>query len=182
MLKGSERDFDIAHWKLLSTGLPEGGAQVGFPNEEAAEDRLSQLVWPYGPYCPKCETEKRWYIEARNVFQCSDCGWQYSLRSVSRLRRTRVPLHKFLWAAEAIIATCARKDLLPQQTIHHFSRILGCSYQTARNHRLSMFNELKTVRGGFWGRFVCVREMDESNYDEERMKELLAQYDAWFDD
>lgn len=153
MLKGSERDFELVHWRMLASGLAEEGTRAVFQTEQDAEDRLSAIIWPEGPHCPDCNSEKHWYIKAvdtprnraRDVFQCADCGWQYSLRSVSRFRRTRVPLHKLLWAADALIMTFAIEARRPKQTIDKFGDTLGCSYQTARNHRLSMFNELKTV-------------------------------------
>lgn len=166
---------------MLASGLPEEGAMNAFATKQDAEDRLSIFVWPEGRYCPKCASLKSWYIEDRDVFECTDCSWQFSLKSVSVLRRSRVPLHTSLWAAEKLILSCALKHPRSRQTIENFRGIVGCSYQAARNLRISMFNELKTVRGGFWGELVCVNEMDESHYDEDRLQELFDRY-GFFDE
>lgn len=166
---------------MLSTGLPKEGMMNAFATEQDAEDRLSSIVWPEGRYCPKCASVKSWYIEDRKLYECTDCTWQFSLKSVSKLRRSKVSLHKSLWAAERLILSCVIEQRRSQQTIQHFRGIVRCSYQAARNLRISMFNELKTVRGGFWGQLVCVNEMDESHYDEARMQELFDQY-SFFDE
>jgi hypothetical protein len=36
-----------------------------------------------------------------------------------------------------------------------------------------MFEELKKPLGGFWGGLVCINEMDETHYIENRLDELL---------
>lgn len=179
MLRLSGEDLDLTHWRMLASGLPRPNISAVFPTLATAERRLATVVWPDGPYCPKCQSEDSWYIKSRALRECRDCKWQFSLRSVSPLRRSRIPLHRLFYAANSLIWALAKDELSPQRTIYHLQQVMGCSYVPARNQRLSMFDDLKTYRGGFWGSLICVSEMTPQNYADEWYRDFIDEQDPF---
>ena len=167
-----EDEIDLAHWRTLSSGLPSQRVSAEFPTEKDCEDWFSLNTWPEGCTCPKCAVRRVWFLETRNLIQCSGCDHHFSARSVSRLRGRRVSLRSCFLGAEFIIeTTAAGKHHI--QTIERFQKIVDLSYRPARSLRIEMFEELKKPLGGFWGGLVCINEMDETHYIENRLDELL---------
>lgn len=180
MLRLSGDDLDVTHWRMLASGLPKQGIKKAFPTLAAAERRLATVVWPDGPYCPKCESEDLWYIKSRALWQCKDSECkkeQFSLRSVSPLRRSRIPLHKLFYGASSLILALAKDGLSPQRTSKHLQKVMGCNYVPARNQRLSMFADLNTDRGGFWGSLICINEMTPASYADEWYRDFIDEQD-----
>ncbi|WP_081784032.1 transposase [Sulfitobacter donghicola] len=180
MLRLSGDELDVTHWRMLASGLPKQDIKDAFPTLAAAERRLATVVWPDGPRCPKCQTDDSWYIKSRNLRQCrrEKCRKkQFSLRSVSPLRRSRIPLHKLFYGASSLIWALAKDDLSTQRTISQLQKVMGCSYVPARNQRLSMFADLKTDRGGFWGSLICINEMTPASYADEWYRDFIDEQD-----
>jgi len=183
MLRLSGDDLDVTHWRMLASGLPKQGIKDAFPTLAAAERRLATVVWPDSPYCPKCQSEDSWYIKSRNLRQCKGmydgkkCKKQFSLRSVSPLRRSRIPLHKLFYGASTLIWTLAKEERSTQRTIDYLQQQMDCSYVPARNQRLSMFADLKMDRGGFWGSLICINEMTPASYADEWYRDFIDEQD-----
>lgn len=64
---------------------------------------LESLRWPDGPLCPKCESKTAYQIRNGRLYECADCGHQFSVTSGTVLHRSHVPLSKWIMAT-AIIA------------------------------------------------------------------------------
>ena len=179
MLRIPDGDFDLTHWRMLASGLPKQDIKDAFPTLAAAERRLATVVWPDGPRCPRCQSEDSWYIKSRNLRQCKGmyegkkCKKHFSLRSVSPLRRSRIPVHKLFYGASSLIWALAKDELSTQRTIKQMQKVMGCSYVPARNQRLSMFADLKTDRGGFWGSLICINEMTPASYADEWYRDFI---------
>lgn len=183
MLRLSGDELDVTHWRMLASGLPKQDIKDAFPTLAAAERRLATVVWPDGPRCPRCQSQDLWYIKSRNLWQCKGmyegekCKKQFSLMSVSPLRRSKIPLHKLFYGANSLIWALANDKLSPQRTIDYLQQQMDCSYVAARNQRLSMFADLKTDGGGFWGSLICVNEMTPASYADEWYRDYIDEQD-----
>lgn len=183
MLRLSGDELDVTHWRMLASGLPKQDIKDAFPTLAAAERRLATVVWPDGPRCPKCQSEDSWYIKSRNLQQCNGmyegkkCKKQFSLMSVSPLRRSRIPLHKLFYGASSLIWLLAIEERSAKRTIKRMQKVMGCNYVPARNQRLSMFADLKTDGGGFWGNLICVNEMTPASYADEWYRDFIDEQD-----
>lgn len=70
-----------------------------FPNEDAALLHLIKTRWPYGVRCLACDHDRCYLIEAkgktgkpRKLFQCSDCGLQFSATTNTLFHDSHLPL------------------------------------------------------------------------------------------
>jgi transposase-like protein len=180
MLRLSGEKIDIRHWELLSKSLRGGNVRTAFLTEKDCEEAVFQSIWELGFECPNCQFEgKFWNLKTRSMYQCSECGHQFSARSRTPLRRKRIPFLDCFKGAEWIIITMAAENSAVM-TIDRFSTIMDLSYRSARILRLELFEELKKPLGGFWGRLICTDEVDESLYIGDRLDKLLEYYN--FDD
>ncbi|QRF65539.1 transposase [Ponticoccus alexandrii] len=175
MLKGVFSQTTRDHWKLLSTGLPEGGIESLFATEIECVERMEALLWPEGRDCPRCRSKKFWLIKERNLYECANCSHQFSPWSSTPMAKRKVGLKSCMLGAEFLIVTMAagRTEI---QTIQKFAKVTGLSYRPARDLRSSMCEELSKLFGGFWGGMVCVNEMDITHYVEDRLDALRAHY------
>lgn len=80
-----------------------------FPNDKAARAWLEKLRWPAGPCCPYCGSLDR--ISHRKVDShfCGSCRLTFRLTTGTIFEKSRIPLHKWLYA-EYLIVT-ARKGI-----------------------------------------------------------------------
>lgn len=96
-----------------------------FDSENACCEYLFQLRWPEGFICPRCEGTKGW-LNQRGCVQCSQCGYQVSVKAGTIFHRSRMPLH--LWF-RAIWWVTSQKN---GASALGLKRILGMgSYETA---------------------------------------------------
>ena len=72
--------------------------QQQFGTEKACRERLFQLKWPEGYFCPRCHNKTSYHIENRGLHQCSACRHQTSLTAGTVMHKTRTPLVKWFWA------------------------------------------------------------------------------------
>ncbi|MCG3183364.1 MAG: hypothetical protein ICCCNLDF_01459 [Planctomycetes bacterium] len=71
-----------------------------FPADEACFDYLVESRWPDGFVCPECGWQGvPYWIATRRLFECRNCRYQVSPTAGTVLHRTRIPLHKWFWAA-----------------------------------------------------------------------------------
>ncbi|APX12425.1 transposase [Tateyamaria omphalii] len=177
MLRISDDEVDIQHWRGLSANLQPGKVADRYLTEEDCEEVLFQTIWKLGYRCPKCDFEGDiWIIKTRRKYECPNCRHQYTGRSVSRMYGKRASLLGCFKGAEFIIETMAGNK--PHiQTINRFAELVGLSYRPARTLRLEMFEELKKPMGGFWGSLLCNEDFDEYLYNGDRLEDLLNYYD-----
>lgn len=96
-----------------------------FSTEADCRTYLSQLRWPKGFVCPRCENREAW-VSKRDLLVCSVCQYQTSVTAGTIFQDTRKPLT--LWF-RAIWWVCAQKN---GASALGLQRVLGLgSYRTA---------------------------------------------------
>lgn len=102
-----------------------------FATEEAARDLLESIRWPDGAVCAHCgvvgnSTKLQGKAHRVGVYQCGDCGKQYTVTVGTIFEDSHVPLNKWLMAYYMM---CASKT---QVSALQIQRQLGIgSYRTA---------------------------------------------------
>ena len=102
-----------------------------FPDEETARVYLEGLIWPSGPVCPACQT--RAHISALGTcatrkagfYRCLPCGFDFTVRTNTVMERSKVPLHKWLYAMYLLVT--ARKGISSLQ----LAKEIGVTQKTA---------------------------------------------------
>lgn len=69
-----------------------------FATEEQCREYLYSLRWPNGFVCPKCGERTKAWTKARNVHECSLCGYQASVIAGTVFQDTRKPLREWFIA------------------------------------------------------------------------------------
>jgi transposase-like protein len=134
-----------------------------FPTEDLALLHLIKTRWPQGVRCVACDHDKCWLIEAkgttgkpRKLFQCAECGYQFSATANTLFHDSHLPLTK--WFAAIALMAEAKKGISANQVKRH----VGLTYKTAWYvcHRIreAMQEESGTVLGGE----ATVVEIDET--------------------
>lgn len=125
-----------------------------YATRETCIDLLESLRWPNGPSCPECGSSKAYRIYERELFECGECSYQYSVTSGTIMHASHLPLVKWILAA-ALICN-ARKGVSACQ----MARDLHTTYKTAwyLGHRLR-----RAMRETGWlTKFAGIVELDES--------------------
>jgi transposase-like protein len=136
-------------------------SQPHFHNVDAARARLEEIVWPQGPYCPRCGGFDR-ITDVRGgragLRRCGPCGREFTVTVGTIFERSKVPLNKWFQAAHLLASS--KKGF----SAHQLHRTLGVTYKTAwfMFHRLR--EAMKPAAGSLepmGGEGVTV-EMDET--------------------
>lgn len=99
--------------------------EARFSTEEACRGCLTELRWPNGFECPRCQGQKAWEDRA-GLFRCVACGYKASVTAGTIFERTRKPL--VLWF-RAIWWVTSQKNGASAKGVQ---RVLGLgSYETA---------------------------------------------------
>lgn len=106
-----------------------------FHNEDAARERLQAIVWPNGPFCPRCGTVDRITTVKggrAGLFRCGPCKREFTVTVGTIFERSKVPLHKWFQAAHLLASS--KKGI----SAHQLHRTLQVTYKTAwfMEHRL----------------------------------------------
>jgi transposase-like protein len=103
-----------------------------FPNEDAALLHLIKTRWPHGVRCVACDHDKCWLVEAkgttgkpRKLFQCAECGYQFSATANTLFHDSHLPLTK--WFAALSLMVEAKKGISANQVRRH----IPMTYKTA---------------------------------------------------
>lgn len=143
-----------------------------FHDETAARKYLEVQRWPDGPVCVHCGgTERVYPVKAdaekkirEGLYHCNDCGQQFTVTVGTIYERSKVPLHKWLYATYLM---CASKKGISSKQLE---RMLGVTYKTAwfMSHRIrEAMREGHIGKLGGGGKIV---EVDET-YGNERKRE-----------
>lgn len=106
-----------------------------FHSEEAAIERLEQIVWPNGAHCPRCGGFDR-ITKVKGgragLWRCGPCKRQFTVRVGTVFESSHVPLHK--WFQAAHLMASSKKGI----SAHQLHRTLKVTYKTAwfMEHRL----------------------------------------------
>jgi transposase-like protein len=110
-------------------------SQPHFHNETAAIARLEAIVWPKGPYCPRCGGFDRItpVKGARaGLRRCGPCKREFTVTVGTIFERSHIKLHK--WFQAAHLMASSKKGI----SAHQLHRTLKVTYKTAwfMEHRL----------------------------------------------
>jgi len=106
-----------------------------FHNKDAARARLEELVWPQGPYCPRCGGFDR-ITKVKGgrsgLRRCGPCKREFTVTVGTIFERSKVPLN--IWFQAAHLMATSKKGI----SAHQLHRTLGVTYKTAwfMAHRL----------------------------------------------
>ena len=106
-----------------------------FHDEEAAYRKLESILWPQGPYCPRCGGFDRiTKVKGGRIglWRCGPCKRQFRVTVGTVFESAHVPLN--LWF-QAMHLLCSSKKGMSSHQIH---RVLGVTYKTAwfMTHRI----------------------------------------------
>src|SRR5487761_1432010 len=106
-----------------------------FHSETAAIKRLEAIVWPKGPYCPRCGGFDRITPVKggrAGLWRCGPCKREFTVRVGTVFERSHVPLYKWFQAAHLLASS--KKGI----SAHQLHRTLKVTYKTAwfMEHRL----------------------------------------------
>ena len=101
-----------------------------FSDEAACHAYLEALRWPDGLACPGrngdgCGSDRVVRLKKRRLFECQECGYQFSTRVGTIFHDSKLPLWK--WFLTVYIMVQSKKGISANQ----IKRMLGISYKTA---------------------------------------------------
>ena len=104
--------------------------EARFNDEDAAREHLESVYWPKGPICPHCGgTERNTRLNGTahrsGLLYCADCKMQFTVTVGTVFERSKVPLHKWVYATHLMCAS--KKGISAKQ----LERMLGVTYKTA---------------------------------------------------
>jgi transposase-like protein len=103
--------------------LPKLIAQFG--SDEKCREQLTNLRWPKGVTCPRCQSKSISTIAERPQYDCNACRYQFSVTSGTIFHDTHLPLSK--WFLAIYLVTESKKGMSALQ----MKRTLCVSYETA---------------------------------------------------
>jgi len=111
-----------------------------FHDDDRAREHLESLLWPNYPICPRCSATEHRITKLKGnstrpgVYKCKDCRKPFTVTSGTAIERSKVPLSKWVLAAQLVVSTeggVSAKEL---------QRGLKVTYETA----LFMHRRLRT--------------------------------------
>jgi transposase-like protein len=96
-----------------------------FGTDEKCRAHLTELRWPQGVKCPRCQWKGVSHIEERNQYDCNVCRYQFSVTSNSIFHDSHLPLWKWFLAIYLMIES--KKGISACQV----QRSLQITYKTA---------------------------------------------------
>lgn len=96
-----------------------------FSDEDACRKHLAELRWPDGVLCLRCESEKINGPSKRHLYECADCGYQFSVKVGTVFNDSKLPLWK--WFVATYLMCESKKGMSANQ----LKRTLGVTYKTA---------------------------------------------------
>jgi transposase-like protein len=96
-----------------------------FPTEEAARVYLEGRIWPSGPVCPDCKSERISVRKRVGFYHCNACNFDFTVRTGTIFERSKVPLNK--WVHAMYLLVTARKGISSVQ----LAKELGVTQKTA---------------------------------------------------
>src|SRR6266404_2988644 len=103
--------------------LPKLIAEFG--SDEKCRTRLTELRWPNGVTCPRCQSKSVSTIAERGQYDCNACRYQFSVTSGTIFHDTHLSLSK--WFLAIYLMTESKKGMSALQ----MKRTLNVAYETA---------------------------------------------------
>src|SRR5256885_3466121 len=96
-----------------------------FDTDEKCRIALEKLRWPEGVRCIRCGSEKISRNYKRNQFECTPCGYHFSVTAGTIFHDSHLPLRK--WFIAIYLICESKKGVSALQ----LKRVLGVAYKTA---------------------------------------------------
>lgn len=96
-----------------------------FGSDDECREYLTKLRWPNGVACLKCGSVAITDLPKRNLHQCSDCRYQFSVTTDTIMHDSHLPLRKWMVAIYLIVES--KKSLSAAQ----LGRKINVQYRTA---------------------------------------------------
>jgi transposase-like protein len=96
-----------------------------FPDAESARLYFEARRWPQGAVCPACEEAARIGTRKGGFYRCNACLTDFTVRTGTIFERSKVPLHKWLYAMYLLVT--ARKGISSLQ----LAKQIGVTQKTA---------------------------------------------------
>jgi hypothetical protein len=96
-----------------------------YGTEELCQAALVRMRWPGGFVCPRCAGRKHSFCAPRQLFQCSACRLQTSVRAGTIFHKSRTPLTK--WFLGMHLMTASKNDIAALE----LSRQIDVKWDTA---------------------------------------------------
>ncbi len=80
-----------------------------FPDQESARLYFEAQRWPDGATCPACGEAERIGTRKGGFYRCNACLTDFTVRTNTIFERSKVPLHKWLYAMYLLVT--ARKGI-----------------------------------------------------------------------
>ena len=96
-----------------------------FPDQESARAYFEGKRWPDGAVCPACNEAKRIGTRKGGFYRCNACLTDFTIRTGTIFERSKVPLHKWLYAMYLLVT--ARKGISSLQ----LAKQIGVTQKTA---------------------------------------------------
>ena len=123
-----------------------------FPDQESARAYFEAKRWPAGAVCPACGEEKRIGTRKGGFYRCNACLTDFTVRTGTIFERSKVPLHKWLYAMYLLVT--ARKGISSLQ----LAKQIGVSQPTA----WFMLGRLREACGNDPTELAGIVEVDET--------------------
>ena len=96
-----------------------------FPDQESARTYFEARRWPDGATCPACGEVKRIGTRKGGFYRCNACLTDFTIRTGTIFERSKVPLHKWLYAMYLLVTS--RKGISSLQ----LAKQIGVTQKTA---------------------------------------------------
>jgi transposase-like protein len=123
-----------------------------FPDAQSARTYFEQKRWPDGATCPACHEAKRIHARMDGFYRCNACVNDFTVRTGTIFERSKVPLHKWLYAMYPLVT--ARKGISSLQ----LAKQIGVTQKTA----WFMLQRLRAACGNDPTKLAGIIECDET--------------------
>jgi len=96
-----------------------------FDTDDKCRLTLEKLRWPTGVRCIRCQSDKVFRADKRRQFECSPCGYHFSVTAGTIFHDSHLPLRK--WFIAIYLVCESKKGISALQ----LKRTLGVAYKTA---------------------------------------------------
>src|ERR1017187_9718702 len=117
--------FLLWHGDLMRSAVDLLSVVNRYGTDDECRAYLTELRWPDGVACPKCQSKKISRIVERKQFDCDSCRYQFSVMSGTMFHDTHLALTKWFFATYLL---CESKKGM---SANQLKRMLRVSYETA---------------------------------------------------
>src|SRR6266496_6599857 len=84
-----------------------------FGDDQKCRARLTELRWPKGVTCPRCESKSISRVIERDQYDCNKCRYQFSATSSTIFHDTHLPLSKWFLANSLLTGSNRGRSAVP---------------------------------------------------------------------